>query len=232
MSAAAQALADAHIEIAPEAEALASTLSLKSCAATNKPRPGVVTRCRRLRRLKRKTKNPSQRVRRAETRRTFGSFSGGAGAWRQLRSLSGSIPRAGLMDIWTRALHRRARRAKQLDVDRGLRRPAFRGRFRRRVLFPAHSAAPANYSERNRIIRRAAAAVGVSIPADASERRRRRAARRRTTRQRIRSPLCTQSYAPAATVTRDSVTSGLGPRVVRSRKAKFENHRGHGEGTA
>ena len=147
MSAAAQALADAHIEIAPEAEAPASTLSLNELRGDKQSEAGVVTAASETATVEDKDEDTVAASSPSERHRT--ELSELSAAVRRLAAATGLgeiVLARGLMDIWTGARHRQdqARGNNWMLIAACV--AAVAGVFGGVFYFRAHSAAPVNNS--------------------------------------------------------------------------------------
>ncbi|MFZ1974289.1 MAG: TonB family protein [Candidatus Acidiferrales bacterium] len=219
MSAAAQALADAHIEIAPEAEAPASTLSLNELRGDEQSEAGVVTAASETATVEDKDEDTVAASSPSEsTHGTFGTFSGGA-ALGGSRGASAESFGAGLDGH----LDGSAAQASQARGNNWMLIAAcvallFAGVFGGVFYFRAHSAAPVNNSATKPNNPALPQQLAFQSPADASEQP--AAPSSAVTHNSAAHPITivTQSNAPAVTVNSSSTASGSGPRVVSPEK--------------
>ncbi|MGC2738192.1 MAG: energy transducer TonB [Candidatus Acidiferrales bacterium] len=218
LSVAAQALADAHIEIAPEPAAPASTLSLTELRGDEPSAAGVLAAVSEtLAGEEKEEESAAAGSWSGSALGTFGSFSGGAalGGSRAASSESFGARLDGSLDA-------SASQAGQPRGNNWMLIAAcvvllFAGVFGGVFYFRTHSATPANNSAAKPNAPALPQQLAFQSPSDAPEQPvQSNAATRNSATHPV--TIVTQSNAPAVTVSSSSAASGLGPRVVSPEK--------------
>lgn len=218
LSAAAQALADAHIEIAPESAAPTSTISLHELRGDEQSESGVLTAASEAATAE---ENEEEAVgassHSGSAHGTFGSFSGGAalGGTRAAATESFGARLDGSLDAGvSQAGQPRANNWMLIAACVAL---LFAGVFGGVFYFRTHSAAPANNSAAKPNNPALPQQLAFQSPADAPEQP---AASSAATRNSAAHPVAivTQSNTPAVTVRSSSAAGDSGPHVVDSQK--------------